>query len=95
MDIFIRDDYDEVVKARSFLPLHIAKKIQPCRIDNLSIGDRFEIPSLEEIYRNLYLVGLSDCSATIKGEYRQDKDDPFKALPRGYTISLSTLVKRV
>jgi hypothetical protein len=94
MDIFVREDYDETVKPRPALSDELRKLEKPTRLDGLKEGDRFEIVGMKAYYRNLYLVSLSDCSATVKGEHRYHKDDPFKPFNRGYTISLSTIVKR-
>jgi hypothetical protein len=95
MDIFIRDDYDEEVKPKPLLSPDLQSKQKPTAIRNLDVGDRFEIPVLLEVYKNLYLVGLSNSSATVKGEYRYDKEEPFKTLPRGFAISLNTIVKKI
>lgn len=56
---------------------------------------KFKIPGLENSYRNLQLIRVTDCSAAVSGERKvkvNDKD-VWLQIPLSYTISPYTVVE--
>jgi hypothetical protein len=94
MDFVVRD-YAEVIKPDNLLSKKEKNQQKETKLEYLQVGNRFEIIGLETSYRNLFICNISDCSVSVKGEYRERKDLEFKPLNRGYTMALTTRVKRI
>ena len=93
----IRSEVEKAVKPRAFLnPLPRNKKRQIQRLGDLDLGDRFEIVSLEEVYKNLYLAATSDCTSRIVGQVESIYDKGvFLPLSNANTVSSNTQVREV
>ena len=60
----------------------------------LDYGQKFKIPGLDNIYKNLRLIRCTNCSAVIGGDRKlkvNDKD-VWSQIPQGYTVSPYTMV---
>jgi len=60
-------------------------------------GTKFKIPGLENSYRNLKLIRVTDCSAAISGERKIKVNDKeiWAQIPISYTISPYTVIETI
>lgn len=67
------------------------------QIIELYHGTKFKIPGLENSYRNLKLIRVTDCSAAISGERKIKVNDKeiWAQIPISYTISPYTVIETI
>ena len=73
---------------------------QEVELHVLKIGSKFEVVGLEDCFRNLILLTVTDSCSTIKGESSlDDKNEDgkriWKNLGVGHTMSNRTVVRRL
>ncbi len=64
--------------------------MKPTYIEFFPEGSRVTLVGLEDLYKNVTVVHVSDCSVSIDGQFK-DSDDVWKPLGGNYTISCHTL----
>lgn len=66
---------------------------ETCSLQNLTEGDRFEIPSLRDCMKNMSVVTVGSGSVTIKGSKKGNGDNTDEWVPFQYAVSCGTQVK--